>query len=98
MADSHPWPCQFHYGDRVNWAAITAVGTVLAGVPLPLAFVQLGALRQDRLRGQVGKVGAWTGEPKTMGDEQGMWTIPVLVRNGSELPVRVDDLRFDIRA
>jgi hypothetical protein len=32
----------------VDWAAIEAVGTVLAGLALPLAFIQLGALRQDR--------------------------------------------------
>jgi hypothetical protein len=41
----------FRYGDRVIWwVAITAIGTVLAGLALPLAFIQLGALRQDRLR------------------------------------------------
>jgi hypothetical protein len=49
----------------------------------------------------VSKVGAWTGEPVQMGEmdeEPGLWTIPVLVRNGSELPVRVDALDLDIRS
>jgi hypothetical protein len=55
----------------VNWAAVTAIGTVLAGLALPLAFVRLGALRQDRLRAQVSKVGAWTGAPEKMDKEQG---------------------------
>ena len=101
VAQTRPWTCRLHYGDRVNWAAITAIGTVFAGLALPLAFFQLGALRRDQLRAQVSKVGAWTGEPGQMGEmgeESGMWTIPVLVRNGSELPVRVDVLRLDIRA
>jgi hypothetical protein len=83
----------------VNWAAITAIGTVLAGLALPLAFIQLGALFQDRRRGQVSKVGAWTGEPvqtEEMDEEPGLWMVPVLVRNGSELPVRVDALDLDI--
>jgi hypothetical protein len=74
------------------WVAITAIGTVLAGLALPLAFFQLGALRQDRLRAQVGKVGAWTGAPEQTGEEPGLWTVPVLIRNGSELPVRVDSV------
>jgi hypothetical protein len=68
-ADSHPWACQLHCGDLVNWAAITAIGTVLAGLALPLAFIQLGGLRQDRLRGQVSKVGAWTGTPEQMDEK-----------------------------
>jgi hypothetical protein len=82
----------------VSWAAITAIGTVLAGLALPLAFYQLGALRQDRLRGQVSKVGAWTGTPEPSGEEPGSWTVPVLIHNGSELPVRVDVVDLAIRA
>ena len=83
------------------WAVITAIGTVLAGVALPLAFVQLGALRQDRLRAQVSKVGAWVGTVEQIeeetGEETGSWVIPILIRNGSELPVRVDSVDVAIR-
>jgi hypothetical protein len=43
--------------------AAADVGTVAAGLALPLAFVQLGALRRDRLRGQVDKVAAWPETP-----------------------------------
>lgn len=69
-----------------SWTDIvTAIGTVLAGLALPLAFIQLGALRQDRLRAQVSKAGAWTGMPEQTGEEPGLWTIPVLIRNGSDL-------------
>jgi hypothetical protein len=80
----------------VNWAAITAIGTVLAGLALPLAFIQLGALRQDRLRAQISKVGAWAGEwepAPTKPDEQ-PWKIPVLIRNSSELPVLVHEVKL----
>jgi hypothetical protein len=47
----------------------------------------------------VSKVGAWTGAPEQMGEELSSWTIPVLIRNGSELPVRVNavDLQFFLR-
>ena len=79
------------------WAAVTAIGTVLAGLALPLAFVQLGALRQDRLRGQVSKVGAWTGAPEQTGEEPVGWTIPVLIRNGSELPIGVNSVDLVVR-
>jgi hypothetical protein len=79
------------------WVAITAIGTVLAGLALPLALIQLGALRQDRLRAQVSKVGAWVETPKTIYPESDSWTVPVRVRNGSELPVRVDTIDLVIR-
>jgi hypothetical protein len=82
----------------VNWAAVAAIGAVLGGLALPLAFIQLGTLRQDRLRGQVSKVGAWTGTAEVLGGEQGLWTIPVLIRNGSELPVLVDALDLAVRS
>jgi hypothetical protein len=39
------------YRDPVQWTDwATAIGALLGGLALPLAFVQLGALRQDRLR------------------------------------------------
>lgn len=78
------------------WAAITAFGTVLAGLALPLAFIQLRALRQDRLRTQVSKVGAWTGQPRRTDEVTSSWTIPLLVRNGSELPVWVNAVGMNI--
>jgi hypothetical protein len=81
----------------VNWAtAITAVGALLGGLALPLAFIQLGALRQDRLRAQISKVGIWVGEwepAPTRANEQ-PWKIPVHVRNSSELPVMVLEVRL----
>lgn len=80
------------------WAAITAIGTVLAGLALPLAFVQLGALRQDRLRAQVSKVGIWLGDIPPLEPDTQAWNITILIRNSSELPVIVqtaDLLRFD---
>jgi hypothetical protein len=81
-----------------SWTDIvTAIGTVLAGLALPLAFIQLGGLRQDRLRAQVSKVGAWVDTPKTMYPESGLWTIPVRIRNSSELPVRVETVDLTIR-
>jgi hypothetical protein len=33
----------FQYGNYVDWTAITAIGTILAGLALPLAFLQLDA-------------------------------------------------------
>jgi hypothetical protein len=81
-----------------SWTDIvTAIGTVFAGLALPLAFIQLGGLRQDRLRAQVSKVGAWVDTPKTMYPESGLWTIPVRIRNSSELPVRVETVDLTIR-
>jgi hypothetical protein len=80
-----------------SWTDIvTALGTVLAGLALPLAFVQLGALRRDQLREQVSKVGAWTGMAVQVGDGP-RWKIPVHIRNGSELPVQVDAVDLAVR-
>jgi hypothetical protein len=44
----------------MDWTAITAIGTVLGGLALPLAFIQLDAQRRERLRAQVSKLGGWT--------------------------------------
>ena len=79
------------------WVAITAIGTVLAGLALPLAFIQLGALRQERLRAQVSKVGAWVGTVEPTGEGTGSWMIRMLIRNGSELPVGVSAVDLAIR-
>jgi hypothetical protein len=67
------------------------LGAVAAGLALPLAFVQLGALRRDRLRGQVDKVGVWLGKPHRLDKAAGevWWALPLRVRNASELPVFV---------
>ena len=43
------------------------------------------------------KVGAWTGAPGRAGEEPALWTIPVLIRNGSELPVRVNAVDLAVR-
>jgi hypothetical protein len=72
----------------VNWAAVTAIGTVLAGLALPLAFIQLGALRQDRLRAQINKIGVWAEEDDRPRDGPERWVI-LFIQNASELPVEV---------
>jgi hypothetical protein len=63
---------------------------------VPLAFVQLGALRRDQLREQVSKVGAWTGIVGQVGDRP-QWAIPVRIRNSRELPVQVDEVELAVR-
>ena len=45
----------------------------------------------------MGKVGGWAGAPEQEGEEAREWSIPVWVRNGSELPVRIDALDLTIR-
>jgi hypothetical protein len=79
------------YVDYVDWTAtVTAIGTLLGGLALPLAFIQLGALRQDRLRAQINKVGVWPATPEKVRDaEQGQseWKVSLNIRNSSELPV-----------
>jgi hypothetical protein len=95
----------------VDWAAVTAIGTVMAGLALPLAFFQLDAQRRERLRAQVSKVGAWTriygvfedGErpvgrivgPWEPGPEQ--WTVRGSIRNSSELPVVIHRVDLTVR-
>jgi hypothetical protein len=46
----------------------------------------------------VSKVGAWVGTVEQQNKETGSWAIPVLIRNGSELPVKVDNLDLTIQA
>jgi hypothetical protein len=42
--------------------------------------------------------GVWVGTVEQQNKETGSWAIPVLIRNGSELPVKVDNLDLTIRA
>ena len=87
-----------YYAAPVPWDAISAIGSVLGGLAIVLAFVQLGAQRQDRLRAQISKVGIWVGEwepAPTRANEQ-PWTIPVHVRNSSELPVMVLEVSLHV--
>jgi hypothetical protein len=79
----------------MSLAALTAIGTVAAGLALPLAFAQLAALRQDRLRAQISKVGVWydldwpeSGTPRLMAI--------LFVRNASELPVELKRVELNI--
>jgi hypothetical protein len=84
----------------VEWATtITAAGAFLGGLALPIAFLQLGAQRQDRLRAQVGKIGAWAGPPSRSPGESGPveWAVQVFIRNSSELPVVVDAADLSVR-
>jgi hypothetical protein len=84
----------------VEWATtITAAGAFLGGLALPIAFLQLGAQRQDRLREQVGKIGAWAGPPSRSPGEPGPveWAIPVFIRNSSELPVTAHTADLSVR-
>jgi hypothetical protein len=77
------------------WAAVTAIGTVLAGLALPLAFIQIGALRQDRLRAQISKVGVWI-DMKWTKSEPRKLQARLLVHNASELPVEIKRVQLDI--
>ena len=85
--------------DPVNWAlvwaAVTAIGTVLAGLALPLAFIQIGALRRDRLRAQVNKVGVWI-DMKWAKSEPPELQARLLVHNASELPVEIKRVELDV--
>jgi hypothetical protein len=78
---------------------LTAVGSLGAGLALPLAFVQLAGLRRDRLQGQVDRVAAWPEAPSLQDrvEDVLVWSVPLRVRNSSELPVFVDSVDFDVR-
>jgi hypothetical protein len=78
---------------------LTAVGTIAAGLALPLAWVQLAGLRRDRQRAQADRVGPWPGEPLRYAKVPGelWWSIPLRVRNGSELPVFIDSVDVKVQ-
>lgn len=68
------------------WATIiTSVGSLLSGLAIIIAFMQLGSQRQDRLRAQVSKVGVWA-EPS---DNSTQPQVTLFVHNANELPVHV---------
>lgn len=75
------------------------VDTVAAGLALPLAFVQLGALRRDRLRRQVDRVAPWVAQPRRLDKgaaDEFWWSLPLRVRNSSELPVVVNSVEVEV--
>jgi hypothetical protein len=74
----------------VDWGAVTAIGTVLGGLALPIAFIQIGTQRVDRLRAQVSQIGIWADEPEPAEEGAYTWAIPVFIRNSTELPVVVN--------
>jgi hypothetical protein len=89
-ANSAPW-VSLHYGDHVHWATIiTSTGALLGGLAIVIAFIQLGNQREDRLRGQVSKIGVWTqADDARMVPDQPEWLITLFIQNASELPVEV---------
>jgi hypothetical protein len=84
----------------VPWDAISAIGSIFGGLAIVLAFIQLGALRQDRLRAQVSKIGAWADTPETPHNKPigGEWAFTINVRNSSELPAAIDSAELSIRS
>jgi|SRR5215472_9675416 len=78
----------------MSWAAVTAIGTVLAGLALPLAFIQIGALRRDRLRAQISKIGVWI-DMKWTKSETPELQARLLIHNASELPVELKRVELD---
>jgi hypothetical protein len=71
----------------VNWAAISAIGSVLSGLAILIAFIQLDNQRRDRLRAQISQIGVWA-QADASADQTG-WEITLFVKNASELPVEV---------
>jgi hypothetical protein len=91
------------YRVRMHWATtLTALGALLGGLALPIAFLQLGAQRRDRQRAQVGKIGAWAecARPGTgrRDEPRADWLMRLLIRNSSELPVTVHQATMNIQA
>jgi hypothetical protein len=94
----------------VDWTAIIAIGTVLGGLVLPLAFLQLEAQRRDRLRAQVSKIGAWTRIEMESGQayvpaprilphaetSARRWRVVMSLRNSSELPAVIHRVELSV--
>jgi hypothetical protein len=80
-------------------AWVAAIGAVLGGLALPIAFIQIGAQRQDRLRTQVGKVGAWLDTWERPSAQYSDWAVNLHVRNSSDLPITLQraDLTVTVR-
>jgi hypothetical protein len=72
----------------VNWAAIAAVGSVLSGLAVLLAFYQLSRQREDRLRSQISRIGVWA-QSHHLDPELPAWQMTLFIQNASELPVEV---------
>jgi hypothetical protein len=89
-ARNHTAPQDPYYGEPVPWDAISAIGSVLGGLAIVLAFVQLGSQRRDGLRAQISLIGAWYHiEDARMVPDQPAWQIALFIRNASKLPVDV---------
>jgi hypothetical protein len=88
--DSGSVPRVFHpdLGDVPTW---------LAGIALPLAFLQFLREGQDRRRGQVMQVGAWCEKPVMEQASPLSFAVSLCVRNGSALPVTIPDIEFEWR-
>jgi hypothetical protein len=72
------------------WDVITAIGTLFAGLALPLAFIQIAALRGEQQRAQINKIGTWTQADDVRTDSaQPQWLITLFIQNASELPVQI---------
>ena len=86
----------------MSWTAVaTALGTLAAGLALPMAVYQLAALREDRLRAQISQVGVWM--ETTIEEAPQAWQGPMgpprteialCIRNSSQLPVDVYSVKL----
>lgn len=82
----------------MDWATIiTSAGSLLSGLAIIIAFVQLGDQREDQRRAQVNKIGVWTqtGELRSVPD-RAEWPITLFIRNASELPVEIPMAELDM--
>jgi hypothetical protein len=80
----------------VNWAAISAIGSVLSGAAILIAFIQLDNQRRERLRAQINQIGVWAQADTTGTREQPGWRITLFIKNASELPVDVHNAALAI--